>query len=93
MHMIMEEATEAHPMPVIPCLVRFSGKWNKAWWRTVEDSNLTLLQDLRERESMGLFGRMSLKHVYYHVRNKSPVYVRCRIQDAWGWCKGIINLL
>ena len=24
-----------------------------------------------------------------HVRNKSPVYVRCRIQDAWGWCTGM----
>ena len=32
---------------------------------------------------------MALKHVYYHVRNESPVYVRCRIQDAWGWCTGM----
>jgi hypothetical protein len=31
-------------------------------------------------------GRMALKHVYYHVRNESPVYVQCRIQHAWGWC-------
>ena len=28
---------------------------------------------------------MALKRVYYHVRNESPVYVRYRIQDAWGW--------
>ena len=28
---------------------------------------------------------MALKHVYYHVRIESPVYVRCRIQHAWGW--------
>ena len=28
---------------------------------------------------------MALKHVYYHVRNESPVYVQYRIQDAWGW--------
>ena len=28
---------------------------------------------------------MALKHVYYHVRNESPVQVRCMIQDAWGW--------
>ena len=34
---------------------------------------------------------MALKHVYYHVRNESPVYVRCRIQDAWGWCTGMIQ--
>ena len=25
---------------------------------------------------------MALKHVYYHVRNESPVYVRYRIQDT-----------
>ena len=24
-----------------------------------------------------------------HIRNKSPVQVRCRIQDAWGWCTGM----
>ena len=34
----------------------------------------------------GIFGRMALKHGYYHVGNESPVYVRCRIQHAWGWC-------
>ena len=32
-----------------------------------------------------------MKHVYYHVRNESPVYVRGRIQDAWGWCTGMIQ--
>ena len=41
---------------------------------------------LRERKRVGWFGRMALKHVYYHARNESPVYVRYRIQDAWGWC-------
>ena len=46
---------------------------------------------LRERECVGWFGRMALKHVYYHVRNESPVYVRYRIQDAWGWCTGMIQ--
>ena len=44
---------------------------------------------LRERERVGWFGRMALKHVYYHVRNELPVYVRYRIQDAWGWCTGM----
>ena len=29
---------------------------------------------------------MALKHVYYHVRIESPVYVQRRIQHAWGWC-------
>ena len=32
---------------------------------------------------------MALKHVYYHVRNESPVQVRCMIQDAQGWCTGM----
>ena len=43
----------------------------------------------RERERVGGFGRMALKHVYHHVRIESPVYVRCRIQHAWGWCTGV----
>ena len=34
---------------------------------------------------------MALKHVYYQVRNESPVYVRYRIQDAWGWYTGMIQ--
>ena len=28
----------------------------------------------RQRERVGWLGRMALKHVYYHVRNESPVY-------------------
>ena len=46
---------------------------------------------LWERERVGGFGRMALKHVYYHVRNEAPVYVRYRIQHAWGWCTGMIQ--
>ena len=46
---------------------------------------------LWERERVGWFGRMALKHVYYHVRNESPVSVQYRIQDAWGWCMGMIQ--
>ena len=34
---------------------------------------------------------MALKHVYYHVRNESLVYVQYRIQDAWGWRMGMIQ--
>ena len=37
---------------------------------------------------MGRFGRVTLKHVEYHVRNALPVQVRCAILDAWGWCTG-----
>ena len=34
---------------------------------------------------------MALKHVYYQVKNESPVYVQYRIQDAWGWCRRMIQ--
>ena len=48
-----------------------------------------VLWTLWERERVGWFGRMALQHVYYHIRNESPVQVQCRIQDAWGWCTGM----
>ena len=32
-----------------------------------------------------------MKHVYYHVRNESAVYVQYRIHDAWGWFTGKIK--
>ena len=44
---------------------------------------------LWSRARGGWFGRMALKHVLYHIGNKSPVQVQCRIQDAWGWCTGM----
>ena len=40
---------------------------------------------LRERERVGWFGRMALKHVYYHVRNDSPAYVQYRMLGAGAW--------
>ena len=48
----------------------------------------TVLWTLWEKERMGRFGRMALKHVKYHVRNELPVQVRYTILDAWGWCTG-----
>ena len=48
----------------------------------------TVFWTLWERERVGWFGRMALKHVY-HIRNESPVQVRCRIKDACGWCTGM----
>ena len=45
---------------------------------------ITVLWTLWERERVGRFGRMALKHVKYHVRNELPVQVRCMILDAWG---------
>ena len=48
----------------------------------------TVLRTLWERERVGRFGRVTLKHVEYHVRKELPVQVRCAILDAWGWCTG-----
>ena len=43
---------------------------------------------LWERERVGRFGRMAMKHVKYHVGNDLPVQVRCTMLDAWGWFTG-----
>ena len=42
-----------------------------------------------ERARVGWFGRMALKHAYYHMWNELPVQVWCMIEDARGWCTGI----
>ena len=47
-----------------------------------------LLDSVGEGEG-GMIWENALKYVYYHVRIESPVYVRCRIQYAWGWCMGM----
>ena len=39
----------------------------------------------RERERVGRFGRMTLKHVKYHVRNELPV----QLHDAG--CLGLVH--
>ena len=49
----------------------------------------TVFWTLWERARLGWFGRMALKHVYYHKWNESPVQVWCMIQDAQGWCTGM----
>ena len=49
------------------------------------------LLDSEGEGEVGSFGRMALKHVYYHVRIESPVYVRRMIQHAWGWCTVMIQ--
>ena len=44
----------------------------------------TGLWTLWERERVGRFGRMALKHVKCHVRNELPVQVQCTMLDALG---------
>ena len=49
----------------------------------------TVFWALWERARVGWFGRMALKHVYYHMGNELPVQVQCMIQGARGWCIGM----
>ena len=44
---------------------------------------------LFEKTRMGWFERIALKHVYYHMSNRSPVQVWCMRQGAQGWCTGM----
>ena len=48
----------------------------------------TVLWTLGERERVGRFGRMTFKHVKYHVGNELLGQVLCAMLDAWGWCTG-----
>ena len=41
----------------------------------------TVLWTLWERERVGRFGRMAMKHVKYHVGNELPVQVRCTMLE------------
>ena len=51
----------------------------------------TVFWTLWERVRVGQFGRIALKHVYYHMWSEMPVQVWCMIQDARGWCTGMIQ--
>ena len=44
---------------------------------------------LWKKVRVGWFERIALKHVYYHMWNKSPVRVQCMRQGAQGWCTGM----
>ena len=46
----------------------------------------TVFWTLWERARVGWFERITLKHVYYHMWNRSPVQVQCMRQGAQGWC-------
>ena len=58
----------------------------------------TVFWTLWERARVGWFGRMALKHVYYHMWNKSPVPVQWmrwwrRGWQRMRWLDGIIDLM
>ena len=39
----------------------------------------------------GMIWENGIETCILSCKNESPVYVRCRIQDAWGWCTGKIQ--
>ena len=47
-----------------------------------------LLDSVGEGEG-GMIWENDIQTCILSCRNKMPVYVRCRIQDAWGWCTGM----
>ena len=44
---------------------------------------------LWEKARVGWFERRALKHIYYHMWNRSLVQVWCMRQGAQGWCTGM----
>ena len=71
--------------------------WNlERWqrWPYMRDSKetqmyRTIFWTLWEKARVGWFERIALKHVYWHMWNRSPVQLRCMRQGAQGWCTGM----
>ena len=55
------------------------------------DVKNSLLDSVGEGEG-GMIWENGIETGIYHIRNESPVQVRCRIQDPWGWCTGMIQM-
>ena len=49
----------------------------------------TVFWTLWEKARVGWSERIALKHVYYHMWNRSPVQVRCMRPGAQGRCTGM----
>ena len=47
------------------------------------------MDSVREGEGRKIWENGIEACIIYHIRNESPVQVRCRIQDVWGWCTGM----
>ena len=60
-------------------------------WGSKRDTDIknSLLDSVGEGKGGGWFERIALKHVYYHMWNRSPVQVGCMRQGAQGWCMGM----
>ena len=41
------------------------------------------------RGRWGMIWEIGIETCIISYKNESPVQVRCKIQDAWGWCTGM----
>ena len=60
-------------------------------WNEIEENNrMGKTRDLFKKltDTKGTF-HAKMGTIKYHIWNKSPVQVRCRILDAWSWCTGM----
>ena len=69
---------------VLPMNIQDWFSLGSPWSPRDSQESSPVLWTLWERERVGRFGRMALKHVKYHVWNEMPVQVQCTILDAWG---------
>ena len=58
-------------------------------WISMQPKGLSRVFSMWEKARVEWFERTALKHVYYHMWNRSPVQVRCMRQGAQGWCTGM----
>ena len=75
-----------HPWLWISALINLKFSLFSLFSFFCSEKTLDYFWTLWERATVGWFGRMALKHVYYHMWNELPVQVRCMIQGAQGWC-------
>ena len=69
--------------------------WNlEKWWRwpytrqRMRHIKRADFWTLWEKARVGWFERIAMKHVYYHIWNRSPVQVRCMKQGTHSWWTG-----
>ena len=69
--------------------------WTERWpyiWDSKRNTDIKnrLLDSVGEGKG-GWFERIALKHIYYHMWNRSPVQVRCMKQDPQSQCTGTLR--
>ena len=63
-------------------------QWSYMWGNKGDTDVNNRLLDSWEKVRVGLFERIALKHVHYHMKNRWPAQVRCMKQGTQSWCSG-----